>query len=92
MEITLLSPIGKSLIVNILGASKNGFLAKILPVPKWVVARFSKLVYHFLWHSKIKTVSRQTLLGPVKEGGLGVIDFTCKSKALKVSYVFDTVT
>lgn len=56
------------------------------------MSRFRKLVYHFLWNSKIETVSRQTLSGQVKEGGLGIIDFTCKSKALKVSYVFDTVT
>jgi len=86
-----LSLIGKSLIVNVLGASKFWFLAKILPVPKWVVSRFRKLVYHFLWNSKIETVSQQTLLGPVQEGGLGIIDFSCKSKALKVSYVFDIV-
>lgn len=47
-----LSLIGKSLIVNVLGASKFWFLAKIWPVPKWVVSRFGKLVHHFLWNSK----------------------------------------
>ena len=83
---------GKSLIVNVLGASKFWFQAKILPVPKWVASRFRKLVYHFLWNSKIEMVSRETLSGPVKEGGLGIIDFISKSNSLKVSFLFDTVT
>ena len=56
-------------------------------VPQWVESRFRKLVYHFLGNSKIKTVSRQTLSAPVKDGGLGILDFSCKSNALKVSII-----
>jgi len=84
-----LSLVGKSLIINVIGASKFWFLAKILPVPHWVETRFKKLVYHFLWNSKIETVSRQTLSAPVQEGGLGILDFSSKCKALKVSLVLD---
>lgn len=87
-----LSLVGKSLIINVLGASKFWFLAKILKVPHWVETRFKKLVYHFLWGSKIEPVSRQTLLAPIKEGGLGIIDFSSKSKTLKVSLVLDIAT
>ena len=86
-----LSLIGKSFIINIVGASKFWFLAKILSVPQWVESRFRKLVYHFLWNSKIETVSRQTLLAPVKDGGLGILDFSCKSNALKVSLILPIV-
>lgn len=87
-----LSLVGKSLIINVLGASKFWFLARILPVPQWVESRFKKLVYHFLWNSKIETVSRQTLSAPANEGGLGILDFRCKSNALKVSLVLDILT
>ena len=87
-----LSLVGKSLIINVLGASKFWFLAKILSVPHWVETRFKKLVYHFLWNSKIETVSRQTLSAPVKEGGLGILDFSSKCMALKVSLVLDIAT
>lgn len=80
------------MIINVLGASKFWFLAKILPVPQWVESRFKKLVYHFLWNSKIETVSRQTLSAPTNEGGLGILDFRCKSNALKVSLVLDILT
>ena len=71
-----LSLVGKALIVNTLGASKFWFLAKILPAPQWVILRYKKLVYHYIWGTKIETVSRQTLSAPMKEGGLGIVDFT----------------
>ena len=89
MEIALLSLAGRSLII-VIGASKFWFLAKILlTVPHWVETRFKKLVYCFLWNSKIKTVSWQTLSAPVQEGGLSTLDFSSKCKALKVSLVLD---
>ena len=51
------------------------FLARVLPTPEWVITRFRTLVFSFLWNSKIQTVSRQSLSAPVKDGGLGLIDF-----------------
>ena len=86
-----LSFVGKALIINTLGASKFWFLAKLLPTPEWVISRFKTLVFNFLWNSKIETVSRQTLSAPVKDGGLGIIDFLPKSKALRISLVVSTI-
>ena len=82
-----LSLAGKAMIINVLGASKFWFLAKVLPTPEWVITRFKTLVFSFLWNSKVETVSRQSLSAPVMDGGLGIIDFLSKSKALKVSLV-----
>ena len=87
-----LSMIGKTLIINILGASKFWFLAKVLPIPEWVVLRFKKLIFPFLWGSKIETVSRATLSAPLLEGGLGLIDIVTKSKALKLSTMVSTIS
>ena len=86
-----LSLIRKVLVINILGASKFWFLAKVLPTPEWVISRFKKLVFPFLWGSKIETVGRKSLSVPVHKGGLGLIDFMCKSKALKVSALVNTI-
>ena len=47
-----LSFVGKVLVINILRASKFWFLAKVLPTPEWVVSRFKKLVFPFLWGLK----------------------------------------
>lgn len=44
-----------------------------------------------MWGSKIETVSRKTLTVAVRQGGLGLIDFICKSKALKISLVTSIV-
>ena len=82
-----LSFVGKALIINVFGASKFWFLARVLSTPEWVISRFKTLVFSFLWGSKIETVGRQTLSAPVKDGGLGIIDFLAKSKALKISLV-----
>ena len=82
-----LSLVGRSLIVNTLGASKFWFLAKILPIPPWVATAFKRLVYHFIWGTKIEPVSRKTLSAPIKDGGLGVIDFDTKGRALKLSLI-----
>ena len=60
-----LSFVGKVLVINILRASKFWFLAKVLPTPEWVVSRLKKLVFPFLWGSKIETVSRKSLSVPV---------------------------
>ena len=87
-----LSMIGKTLIINVLGASKFWFLAKVLPIPEWVVFRFKKLIFHFLWGSKIETVSHATLSTPLLEGGLGLIDIVAKSKALKFSTMVATIS
>lgn len=59
----------------------------MLPTPEWVTTQFKTLVFSFLSNYKIETVSRQTLSAPVKDGGLGIIDFLSKSKALKVFLV-----
>ena len=87
-----LSSVGKTLVINLLGASKFWFLATILPVPEWVVHKFKKLVFRFLWTSKVETISRNTLCLPVSEGGLGLIDIISKSRALKVSSIVDTIS
>ena len=84
--------IGKTLIINVLGASKFWFLAKVLPIPEWVVFRFKKLIFHFLWGSKIETVSRATLSTPLLEGGLGLIDIVAKSTSLKLSTMVATIS
>ena len=53
---------------------------------------FKKLIYNFLWGSKIETISRATLLAPLFEGGLGHIDIIAKSKALKLSTLVCTIS
>ena len=87
-----LSFVGKALIVNVLGFSKLLFLCRFLVLPAWVLARVNRLVWGFVWGSRIETVSRNTLCLPPRDGGLGILNFKLKSHALLLSLVISTVS
>ena len=82
-----LSFIGKSLIINTLGLSKLTYLATVLTVPKWVLTRINELIWPFLWGCRIETVSRQSCFQPAIKGGLNIVDFSVKAKALKLASI-----
>lgn len=56
-----------------------------------MILRYKKLVYHYIGGTKIETVSQQTLSAPVKEGGLGIVDFETKSRALQLSFALSVI-
>ena len=66
-----LSFVGKALIVNVL--SKLLFLSRFLVMPARVLARVNRLVWGFVWGSRIETVSRNTLSLPLTVGGLSIV-------------------
>ena len=82
-----LSLIGKALIINILGVSKLLYLTRVLVTPNWVLDKYNRLIWPFLWGSKIETVARTTLHCPVPKGGLNITDFRVKGEALSLASV-----
>ena len=80
-----LSFIGKGLIINVVGLSKFFYLARILIVPAWVLARVNRIIWHFLWGTRIETVSRKTCCLPLKMGGLGICSLDLKCRALRLA-------
>ena len=80
-----LSFVGRSLIINVLGASLFWYLAKIFIVPNWVIAAFDRLVWPFLWKGRTETIKRNILINNLQNGGLKVVNFSAKCKALLVS-------
>ena len=86
-----LSFVGKSLIINVLGLSKFYYLARVLLLPDWVSRRVNRVIWPFLWGSKIETVARKSLSCSVRDGGLGIMDFPLKCEALRVSSLVATV-
>ena len=79
------------MIINLLGASKFWHLAKIFRIPKWVISEYNKLVWPFLWGSKIETVSRNNCYNSINNGGLNVIDFSLKGQALQAASIVSSV-
>ena len=80
-----LSFIGRGLIINVIGLSKCFYLARILVVPTWVLARVTRLIWLFLWGTRIETVSWRTCCLPLKCGGLGVCSLDLKCRALRLA-------
>ena len=80
-----LSLVDKSLIINVLGVSKPLYLARVLVTPRWVIDRYNSLICNFLWGSKIEPVARKTLHCPIDKGGLGIVDFEVKGRALHLA-------
>ena len=80
-----LSFVGRSLIVNVLGASRLWHVAKVISPPSWVHDRFKSIVWPFIWNGKMENVSRQRCCAPVKAGGLNVVDFAVKCASLRLS-------
>jgi len=83
-----LSMVGKSLIINVLGVSKLLYLARVLVTPRWVIDRYNSLIWNFLWGSKIEPVARKTLHCPIDKGGLRIVDFEVKGRALHLASSF----
>ena len=80
-----LSLVGKSLIINTLGISKLIYVSQVLVPPRWVIDRLNKLIWPFLWGSKIETVSRHTVFCHARDGGLGLVNFSVKAKAVRLA-------
>ena len=79
-----LSLIGKVLILNILGLSKLLLVSRVLDPPRWVYDKLNRLIWPLLWGARLETMARKTIVCPTSEGGLGLKDFVCQGKALRL--------
>lgn len=80
-----LSFIGRSMILNVLGASRFWHVAKILPPPNWVLDSYKRITWPFIWKGKMECVSRVRCCAPVSKGGLNIVDFPIKCLSLRLS-------
>ena len=87
-----LSLIGKVLILNILGFSKLLFVSSIHTPPRWVCDKINKIIWPFLWGSRIETVAQKSLVCPEADGGLGLRDFYAHGQASRLSILARTIT
>lgn len=78
---------GKSCIINTLAISKLIYVASILCLPgKEFLKKIQRLIFNFVWN-KSERIKRNTLIGDVRNGGLGIIDVESKLKALKAAWL-----
>jgi hypothetical protein len=77
---------GKIAIIKSLAIPSLIFSATMLTTPTDVVKQINKLLYGFIG-KKHDRISRKTLIAPLEEGGLGMIDIQSQFDALKAAWV-----
>ena len=55
-------------------------------IPENIIKQMDKLVYNFLWNAKPPKKS-STIIAPIKEGGLGMINTQTIHQAAKISWI-----
>ena len=83
-----LTIVGRINIVKSLILPKLTYALTILPnIPNSYVEEIQKLIYLFIWNSKIDKIKRNVQINDKKEGGLSVPDIESYAKALKISWI-----
>ncbi len=62
------------------------YICSVLYVTPDFVKDVDKSIFYFLWPQKVH-VKRDTVIGPICEGGLPMPEFSCKIKATKVMWM-----
>ena len=83
---------GKITIINSLAASLLVYPCTCLETPEKVVVQTNKLFLDFLWDNGSSKISKSTIIKPITEGGLKMIDFETKVNSLKLSWILRALT
>jgi hypothetical protein len=78
---------GRALIVNTLGLSLFWYQATAFDMPKVVVTKVNKIVFPFVWGKKREWMARTSVVQPISEGGLNVIDINNKLLSLRAVWL-----
>lgn len=78
---------GKCTIINTLAISKLIYVASILEIPdNDFIKNIKRLIFNFMWN-KTDRIKRNTIIGEVYEGGIGLVDIESKFTALKAMWI-----
>ena len=78
---------GKCCVVNTLALSKLIYVGTVLNFPtNEYLKRINRLIFNFIWN-KTDRIKRNSLIAPIVEGGIDIVDIETKLKALKASWV-----
>ena len=78
---------GKIQIINTLAISKLMYLCSVIKPPKRVFSEIKEMVLDFIWEGKRSKIAYSTLIQPINNGGLGLIDVENKCKGLNMNWI-----
>ena len=78
--------------MNILALSKLLYVSRVLEPPRWVYSKLNSLIWPLLWRARLETVARKSVICSVDSGGLGLKDFSCQGRALRLAALVTSVS
>ena len=78
---------GKVTVINSLALSPLIYLASVIHVPTIVYKEVKDIINLFIWDSKIPRIAHNVMIQKIQDGGLKLVDFREKVKALKVAWI-----
>ena len=78
---------GKITIINTLALPSLLYLASVIHVNEKVIKEVHKIILDFIWDGKVPKVAHATLVQNISEGGLKLVDFESKVRALRVGWI-----
>ena len=81
-----LTLLGKMQVIKTLIIPKFLYIFNLINVKIGDLKKISGIIHHFIWKGPDR-VSRNSLIGNIQEGGLGMIDIFALYKAFKISWI-----
>ena len=78
---------GKITIIKTLIIPQIHFLFAMIYIPDKILQKIDKLLFDFLWNSKPAKIKRTTIIAPIGEGGMGMVDVYIVHIASKISWI-----
>ena len=78
---------GKIMILKTLVLPQIQFLLGMIYVPDKILLEIDTILFNFLWTGKPSKIKKSTIIAPLAEGGLGMIDIHAVHTAAKCSWL-----
>ena len=79
------------LFCNAFVVSKIVYISKVIPIDSKILKKCQRIMYRFVWGSKIEKLKQEEMYADIKEGGMGFVNISCKSKALFLESLIKTM-
>ena len=87
---------GRAMNLNMAGLSKLWHLGTVFPIPDWLRSKIETILFFYIWGKRFdgdenkkvnEPLARKTVYLPIEQGGLGLINPSIQSTALRTSYM-----
>ena len=78
---------GRALVANVLCLSLFWYQATVFDMPKTVIFKINKILFPFVWGKKREWMARTSVIQPLHQGGLGVVDISQKVLSLRAVWL-----